>query len=171
MAFEVKPLEMQYLKEYVDFKNKTSQETNFIDPTTLEKASKLFKQWSNSKERAGFILLHDNKVMGQLFLVFKNKGTICHISLVSVLKEYYGTGAVDIFLDYVLKVCNDKNIVEVQLDVDKDNGRAIAYYVKKGFKLLKKVDKTYLRYQLKLKTIVTEVMKQTTPCGYGFVNW
>lgn len=148
---KIEELSEKHLNQYVEFKNDSHKESKYINPTTIEKSKDLINEYKTDKDKIGFIILDNNKIIGQLFLKINRKDNLCHILLISVLKSYYGKNISDKLIDKAISFTKENKLSTLELIVAKDNERAISFYKKKSFKYIKDFSKTNYLFRLELE--------------------
>lgn len=103
--------------------------------------------------RMWFVPEYEGKIVGQCYVgLVRNNERYLHRASVSfiLLKEYWGIGIGGKMMQECIKWCEAHNIEQMELDVLKDNERAIAMYQGFGFEIvgtipnaLKYADGTY----------------------------
>ena len=152
-------LTQKHTEAYVEFKNKAHEESEYINGTTLETTKKLIEQYKDDERRYAFIALNGNVIVGQLFLVLKNKSVLA-IALISVLESEKGTGLAGKLIDKAKAIAKEQDVKRIELIVNKNNDRAIAFYKRVGFTFAKDHSKNNLTFefiiQSKTKPIYTK---------------
>lgn len=152
---EIRPLKKNDLDEFVAFRTRPDGEISFLNTDMAKSvAIKVIDEYSHSDDKQAYILVSGSVIVGQLFLQLKNNKKICHIALISVDAQHRGTGAADKLMDKAISIANDNKATVIELMVNKDNERAIAFYKKKGFKFVKDQSKTARLYRLTLLSSV-----------------
>ena len=138
MTFEIKKMETDAEikgKAYVNWQSwqeayKGLIDKSFLDALTLEQCEEIARRWPDNV----FIAKDGGRVVG--FSAYgKYRGddldNAGEIIAIYVLKEYYGTGAGRLLMDWALFALSQP---KVALWVLKGNGRAIRFYEKCGFR-------------------------------------
>ena len=148
---EVIKLENKHLDEFISFRIKSHKESEYINSSNINKATKLLKEYNKDNGKFAFIVLDNNTVIGQLYVKINPISNICHLLSISILKEYYGTGLSYQLLNKVKELAkiNNKDIIE--LIVNKNNERALNFYKNNGFKFIKHYNTNDDIYQINLK--------------------
>ena len=118
------------MKEYVQFKNQSHEESESINATDPEKALKVIIEWSEDKDKVAYVILDGSKIIGQLFIEFNQKEKNCHIALISVLEAYYGKGAAKQLVEKAISETNHLHINNVEFTVNPNNIGGIKIYEK-----------------------------------------
>lgn len=126
--------------DLVDFRKQAHAESEYVNPLTLASAT----TWV--AHRTGFyVLLRGSKLVGQLVIdEGKEHPEILYIDLISVLKEEQGGRAAELLMRQAEKL--SKPFKYMQLVVYSANTRAIKFYEKHGFKLVKRLGRLALLY-------------------------
>ena len=121
------PFTEELVEAFVEFRNLSSKESRYVNPTTFEKAQTLQQEWTTTPKKS-WLLIAPEGVVGQLFITI-NKDKV-RINLLSVLASYFKTGAAKLLIDKVKKLAK----TSIELIVASDNIRAQRFYEKMGFK-------------------------------------
>jgi len=95
----------------------------------------------------GFLVAEQNhKIIGFLIGI-KLKTNKTKILMISVEPTYQRQKIGENLLNEFIKITNKENIKVLELEVRTDNKKAIKFYEKNGFKIIKKIDKFYQNYE------------------------
>ena len=130
---KIREIEIGDSELFVEFRKKSHSETPYVNTITEEKAHSLIEDQVNSEDKVAFLVFDQSKIVGQLFLTFKKPRSLCHINLISVLNAYQGKGIADQLLKKTDSVSLKEGLNTVELIVEKQNSRAIAFYKRHGF--------------------------------------
>lgn len=72
------------------------------------------------------------------------------LSMIVVSSNYQGMGIGQLLLNKTIEICRENNMKHLSLEVDKNNNRAIHFYIKNGFVFLKQKTFKTLIYILDL---------------------
>lgn len=133
----IRRIRMDDVKKFVAFKNKSAEESDYINKTTEEKTIELFKmtlEWSGSD---AWLLLEGGKIIGQLWVAYsdledKQKSSM-RIQLISVLGEYRGKGNASKLIKFAEEEAKSRGCVKVTLVVANENTNAIELYKRLGY--------------------------------------
>lgn len=147
-------------EQIIDVMKTVDEETKFLarNPgefkATVEQEKNIIESVINDDfGRMWFVPEYDGKIIGQCSVgVVRNNERYLHRASVAfvLLKEYWGLGIGGKMMQECIKWCEAHNIEQIELDVLKDNERAIAMYRGFGFEIvgtmpnaLKYADDTY----------------------------
>lgn len=155
------PLERKDLIAFIEFRRIASKESEYINELTKTEAEEIINNYNVSGGRVAYVLINNNKIIGQLFIDIgiKSKEKILCLLLISVLKQFEGHGYGKRLISFALKLAKENKLNTVELIVDKNNLHAIKFYERLGFKYIKTFDKTNLVYQkilLEKSNLMTE---------------
>ena len=157
-------------EQIINLMKVADEETKFLarNPgefkVTVEQERNIIKSVINGDfGRMWFICEHEGKIIGQCSVGHvRNSERYLHRASVAfiLLKEYWGRGIGGKMMLECIKWCETHNIEQIELDVVKDNERAIAMYLRFGFEIvgtmpnaLKYKDGTYGDEYLMVKKI------------------
>lgn len=133
----IRRIRMDDVKKFVVFKNKSAEESDYINRTTEEKATELFRNTLDWSGLDAFLLLEGGKIIGQLWLEYsdledKHKATL-RIQLISILGGYRGKGNAGKLLQHAEEEAIARGCVKITLIVAMENKAAIALYERHGY--------------------------------------
>lgn len=88
-----------------------------------------------------FVYEIDNKIVGFIDVMISLDNI--HICQLGVNKDYQNKKIASNILEYILKIANENNIVNITLEVRENNIKAISLYQKYGFKKIILKEKYY----------------------------
>lgn len=148
-------LSLKYLNQFVEFREKSGKESDYVNIIDKDKAKLIIKEWT-SGNKLGFILLDGKNIIGQLFLTVEKDKLI--LNLISVIVEYQGKRLADRLMKNAIEIATINNKTKIELIVNINNDRARAFYERHGFKLYGNHSKTHLVYMKEIE-ISTEALK------------
>ncbi|MGL5098620.1 MAG: GNAT family N-acetyltransferase [Fusobacteriaceae bacterium] len=82
-----------------------------------------------------FICIEADKLLGMCWYFFREESgeKICHISQMAVVKEHQGMGISTKFLSALEKICSEKGVKKIDLNVGAINKLGIDFYKKNNF--------------------------------------
>lgn len=160
MKLEV--LSMLRLEAFVEFRHLASAETKYVNDANELIAEELIYKFTTFKNREAYLLMDGDKVIGNLFLVYKSDNQELYIDLIALLKAYHGTSAAGLLMDKVFEIAKRNHCKQISLVVRNDNDRAMRFYTRYGFIYQEQFDAQRLTYVCPLK-----------PTGVPpiFINW
>lgn len=117
--------------------------------TSVNREREIITNILNDKDVAWFVAVYEDKVIGQcsVGLVRKSARYRHRAEVVFViLKEYWNLGIGGKMMEECIKWCKDKGVTQMELDVVKDNNKAIKMYRDFGFEITGIISKA-LHYQ------------------------
>lgn len=115
------------------------------DPMLIEPFKPIFKALLNSES---FYLLEINSKTKGFCRINRQKGRSSHVASLFTLAidpEEQGTGIAQLLMELIFNHLNKLDILRVELTVEEDNPRALAFYLKQGFKLEGTMGSAYKR--------------------------
>lgn len=132
-------------KELISAISTADKETLFLarNPgefqSTLEKEKNIITEVLNSTDRTWFIAEFEGKVVGQCsaglvngYQRYRHRAGVAFV----LLEEYCNMGIGGKMMEECLKWCKDNNVTQVELDVVKNNERALKMYHNFGFEII-----------------------------------
>ena len=116
--------------------------------TTVEREKEIIANVLNNKNSAWFLPEYDGKLVGQCSVgIVRNNDRYRHRAGVAfiLLQEYWGLGIGGKMMEECIKWCTAHGITQIELDVVKDNERALKMYQSFGFEIVGSQPKA-LRY-------------------------
>ena len=147
------PLKDVSIEDYVEFKNKSAKESEYINRSSVKQVKELLKREEENKNLLSFLLLDNKEIIGQLFLKLNKKEKTLHILLISVSKSHAKKGYGKKLIDKAVEVAKSNKLEQIELIVRDTNKPAIKFYEKNDFKYKKEYDKKNLVY---VKTIINK---------------
>lgn len=141
-------LSSRHVSKFVTFKNLSSLESPYINPTTEAKVKELVAEYGRDKNKKAYLLLDKEEIVGQLWLELDKKHNMCTVALLSTLAAYYGKGIGDILMQKAIDYALANEVYVLRLTASDDNSRAISFYRRHGFVKIKKVNKKSSEYHL-----------------------
>lgn len=136
-------------EKYVEFKNQSHKESKYLNGTTLDATKELIKTYHADETKYALVATSGNEIVGQLFMVHTKD--VLFIQLISVLEKEKGLGLANQLMDKAKSTAKQLDVERIELIVDKENDRAIAFYKKVGFSYAKDHGKKRLVYELVLR--------------------
>ncbi len=106
---------------------------------TLEKEQNIITEVLNSTDRTWFVAEFEGKVVGQCsaglvrgYQRYRHRAGVAFV----LLEQYCDMGIGGKMMEKCLKWCKDKNVTQVELDVVKNNERALKMYQSFGFEIV-----------------------------------
>lgn len=164
---QLEKLSLKYLNQFVEFREKSGKESDYVNIVDKDKAKLIIKEWTSGNKK-GFILLDGKKIIGQLFVTVEKDKLI--LNLISVIKEYQGKGLGDRLINNAIELANINNKTKIELIVNINNDRARAFYERHGFRLYKNHSKTHLVY-LKDLLVSTEALRFKITSNSNLSEW
>ena len=121
---------------------------------SLNRGERFIRQMSKKFSRFGKVIgiLNENdEIMG--FAAFYCNDEVskkAYLSMIAVIGEYQGLGIGRKLLNIVENICRSCNMVMLQLEVNKDNFKAISFYRMNGYSMYEVYDKSYIYGKLLL---------------------
>lgn len=144
MKIVIKKLEIEEILEYLD-----SNSEIFIPPlknrvNLTEFATKI------NNNAIHFCAIDNHKLIGFLASYFNQpQKEFGYITTISVTKEYQGMGVASKLINEVLSYAKMNHFRNIKLEVNKQNAKAIDFYVHKGFVVFEtKGDSLFMNMQL-----------------------
>jgi ribosomal protein S18 acetylase RimI-like enzyme len=153
---KIEKLHKTHLEAYVKFRKNSSKDSVWVNPFNETKALNLINSYDADADKAGFVILNEGEIIGQLLLRIKTESNICYIQLISVLKKYYGKGVADKLIDKAISFAKEHKVKGVELTVATNNKRAISFYKKKKFVHDRDYAKGAQIYYFSLEAFATE---------------
>lgn len=117
------------------------------DTYIIKNLSKKYSQYSNfyickeKEEIVGYCAFYTNKIHNDA----------CFLSMLVVKNEYRNKGIGTLFINKIEEICKIKNIDTIELSVNKNNEKAIGFYTKEGFEIIKSDEIQYTMKKSVLK--------------------
>lgn len=102
---------------------------------------------SKLSKNAHFILVRqskDNKVIGFIAYYTNQTSHFFYIPLIAVIPEHQHDGIGRIMMNLLKSTMADKDVNEIRLEVNKNNLKGHAFYIKNGFRILEDRGSKYL---------------------------
>ena len=134
MEWKINSLTSSWVKEFVDFRKKSSKETGYVKEIDYQEALKRIKSIEQNNNWEAYIVYKENEeIIGQLFLRYDPLRHSVRIQLISVLDEHSGQGIGKALLDKAVERGCQTNKQEVDLIVHRNNEHAQNFYRSYGF--------------------------------------
>lgn len=117
--------------------------------TSVKREREIIINILNDNDAEWFVAVYEEKVIGQCSVgLVRKSARYRHRAEVAfvILKEYWNLGIGGKMMEECIKWCKDKGVAQMELDVVKDNGRAIKMYRDFGFEVTGTIPKA-LHYQ------------------------
>lgn len=117
--------------------------------TSVNREREIITNILNDKDVAWFVAVYEDKVIGQCSVgLVRKSARYRHRAEVAfvILKEYWNLGIGGKMMEECIKWCKDKGVTQMELDVVKDNNKAIKMYRDFGFEITGIISKA-LHYQ------------------------
>ena len=135
------PPDPERAEEMLDFVRDISAETEFITRT----AGEVYETVEVEKEKLAGILASENQVMlvcmvdgriaGNCSLGFQRKIKMRHRASVGIAirQAYWNLGIGTAFFEEMIRICRERGVRQMELEVIDGNARGLALYTKMGF--------------------------------------
>lgn len=117
--------------------------------TPVEREREIITNILNDNDVEWFVAVYEGKVIGQCSVgLVRRNARYRHRAEVAfvILKDYWNLGIGGKMMEECIKWCKDKGVTQIELDVIKDNERAIKMYRDFGFEITGTISKA-LHYQ------------------------
>jgi len=115
-----------------------------------------------------FERFEDNELVGLIAAYDNNLDKTGFITNVSVKKSYYGSGMSQSLLNECIKYYTDKKFNSINLEVFRQNKKAIAFYVKHNFKIINNNEEKIVTMSKKLTRDYDKEFKDTDTHKYAY---
>ena len=149
---ELEVLSMQRLDAFVEFRHLASAETKYVNDITPPVAEELIHKFTTFMNREAYLLMDEDKVIGNLFLVYKPDNEELYIDLIALLQQYHGSKAASMMMNKVFEIANRNHCKQIGLVVRDDNDRAMRFYTRYGFVYSHQFDTHRMVYVCPLKS-------------------
>lgn len=148
MNVEIREIELEDYKEFLDFMKTVQGESNFLlsyadeNSTTYEEEKEFIKNIKKSQTSNLFISTQNGKIIGAISFNGNERRKRKHYGTIgiSVLKEHWGKGIASLLLKTLITWAKKEKIKKINLEVFENNDRAIHLYEKFDFKLEGKIE-------------------------------
>ncbi len=148
---ELEVLSMQRLDAFVEFRHLASAETKYVNDVTPPVAEETILKFTTFMNREAYLLMDEEKVIGNLFLVYIPDHQELYIDLIALLKQYHGTQAATMMMNKVFEIAKRNHCKQIGLVVRDDNDRAMRFYMRYGFVYQEMFDKHRMVFTCPLK--------------------
>ena len=117
--------------------------------TPVEREREIITNILNDNDVEWFVAVYEGKVIGQCSVgLVRRNARYRHRAEVAfvILKDYWNLGIGGKMMEECIQWCKDKGVTQIELDVVKDNERAIKMYRNFGFEITGTISKA-LHYQ------------------------
>lgn len=121
------------------YRNGIEPDTPYMGNPTKEKLKERLIECINNEDKAYYIVIRSNEIVGMFIYTIDRLKKILHIDHISISKTMYGTGLSNKLMNMAETQAKKYNIETLELVVHKDNIRGIKFYEKIGYKHIKTV--------------------------------
>ena len=115
-----------------------------------------------------FERFEDNELVGLIAAYDNNLDKVGFITNVSVEEEYYGKGMSQSLLNECIKYYTDKKFDSINLEVFRQNKKAISFYLKHNFKIINNNEEKIITMSKNLKRDYDKEFKDTETHKYAY---
>lgn len=153
-GYRFRKLDIKQVDAYVEFRQIASEESDYTNNQTKERATALINKLGTSNFENGYVIVEEKtgRIIGDLFYKYYFDEDYFYVSKVTLLEEFQGKKKQfsDGLMEQAIALAKDKFFPEIRLYVSKKNKKALAYYKRHGFVYLKDYDANNEVYHLVL---------------------
>jgi ribosomal protein S18 acetylase RimI-like enzyme len=144
-SLSIVPVSKVTPEDLVAFRQRSHEESNNVNRMNLREASEWVEQGDNFT-----LLMRDGEIVGQLVLD-PNEPEDMYIDLISVLDSEKGKGGADRLFAQAVKQAKALKCKTLSLAVHRNNERALKFYKRRGFILVKRLGVDALLYSKQIE--------------------